>query len=139
MPYKIKKVSGGYKVCKKQGSKCFSKKPFPSKKAALKQMRAIIVNETFDDAVNKLLKQYLFEGMEEIEDVYGTPVPPEDVETLNIVTDLQQQIENAKDLKQRNDVNGINSLLKNRPQKTIDEYINMLTAKLNSLAPTKTI
>lgn len=33
MPYKIKKTKGGYKVCKKRGNKCFSKKPLPKEKA----------------------------------------------------------------------------------------------------------
>ena len=46
MPYKIKKVKNGYKVCKKNGTKCFSKKPFPTKKAAQGQMYAIISNES---------------------------------------------------------------------------------------------
>ena len=45
MPYKIKKVGSGYKVCKKKGSKCFSKKPFRTKKEAITQMAAIRINE----------------------------------------------------------------------------------------------
>lgn len=41
MPYKIKRTKGGYKVCKKYGSKkCFSKKSL-SKKKAKAQLRAI--------------------------------------------------------------------------------------------------
>jgi hypothetical protein len=43
MPYKIKKTGSGYKVCKKTGSKCFSKKPL-SKKRAKAQMAAIQIN-----------------------------------------------------------------------------------------------
>jgi hypothetical protein len=43
MPYKIKKSGSGYKVCKKKGGKCFSKKKL-SKSKAKAQMRAIIVN-----------------------------------------------------------------------------------------------
>jgi hypothetical protein len=40
MPYKIKKTGSGYKVCKKVGGKCFSKKPI-SKNKAKAQLRAI--------------------------------------------------------------------------------------------------
>lgn len=43
MPYKIKKSGRGYKVCKKSGSKCFSKKPL-SKKKAVAQRAAIAIN-----------------------------------------------------------------------------------------------
>jgi hypothetical protein len=45
MPYEIKKVSDGYKVCKKIADKeCFSKRGLPYKNA-LGQMRAIILSE----------------------------------------------------------------------------------------------
>jgi hypothetical protein len=45
MPYEIKKVTDGFKVCKKVGSKeCFSKRGLPYKNA-LGQMRAIIISE----------------------------------------------------------------------------------------------
>lgn len=44
MPYTIKKKKQGYKVCKKTGKKCFSKKPLP-KKRAVAQMGAIMSNE----------------------------------------------------------------------------------------------
>lgn len=45
MPYEIKKVKDGFKVCKKTNpSKCFSKKPLTKSKAT-KQMKAIIINE----------------------------------------------------------------------------------------------
>ncbi|NBO98712.1 MAG: hypothetical protein EBU90_01100 [Proteobacteria bacterium] len=40
MPYKIKKSGSGYKVCKKKGGKCFSKKPL-SKQKAKAQLSAI--------------------------------------------------------------------------------------------------
>jgi hypothetical protein len=43
MPYKIVKRGSGYKVCKKTGSKCFSKKPL-SKKKANAQRAAIAIN-----------------------------------------------------------------------------------------------
>jgi len=52
MPYKIKKSGSGYKVCKKVGSKCFSKKPL-SKKKAQAQMRAIGMHESFKDYFNQ--------------------------------------------------------------------------------------
>ncbi len=45
MPYEIKKVSDGFKVCKKVGNKeCYSKRGLPYKNA-LGQMRAIIISE----------------------------------------------------------------------------------------------
>lgn len=62
MPYKIRKVKGGYKVCKKNENKCFSKKPM-KKSEAKKQMRAIQANESFDELVNGLLHKYLFEDV----------------------------------------------------------------------------
>ena len=40
MPYYIKKVKDGYKVCKKDNSKCFSLSPL-TKEKAIKQMKAI--------------------------------------------------------------------------------------------------
>lgn len=47
MPYKLKKMNSGYKVCKKSDkSKCFSKKPL-SKDKAQSQMKAILANEIF--------------------------------------------------------------------------------------------
>ena len=55
MPYKIKKSGKGYKVCKKTGSKCFSKKPL-SKEKAKAQMRAIYANESkFDRICSNIL------------------------------------------------------------------------------------
>lgn len=45
MPYEIKKINNGFKVCKKDDlNKCFSKKLL-TKKNALAQMRAIIMSE----------------------------------------------------------------------------------------------
>ena len=45
MPYTIKKVSDGYKVCKETDpSTCFSKRGLPYDNA-LRQMRAIIISE----------------------------------------------------------------------------------------------
>lgn len=57
MPYKIKKVKGGYKVCKKRGSKCFSKKPFPTKKKAVAQMAAIRLNESSNVNLMRMLNE----------------------------------------------------------------------------------
>ncbi len=45
MPYEIKQVSDGFKVCKKIGKKeCYSKRGLPYNNA-LAQMRAIIISE----------------------------------------------------------------------------------------------
>lgn len=45
MPYEIKKVNNGFKVCKQNNlNKCFSKKPM-TKEMAKRQMRAIIMSE----------------------------------------------------------------------------------------------
>jgi hypothetical protein len=43
MPYDLRKFSKGYKVCKKNGKKCFSKKPLPKARAEA-QMKAIHAN-----------------------------------------------------------------------------------------------
>lgn len=43
MPYNLKKFKGGYKVCKKNGSKCFSKKPMPKARAE-RQIAALHIN-----------------------------------------------------------------------------------------------
>lgn len=59
MPYKIKKVNGGYKVCKTTG-KCFSKKPL-SKKKATAQRAAIQINsyESKENSLEKLIESVL--------------------------------------------------------------------------------
>jgi hypothetical protein len=59
MPYKIKKINGGYKVCKTSG-KCFSKKPL-SKKTAVAQRAAIAINsyESSKISLNKLIEDVL--------------------------------------------------------------------------------
>ena len=44
MPYVMKKVRGGYKVCKRdERGKCFSKKPLAQNKAR-KQLAAMVIN-----------------------------------------------------------------------------------------------
>jgi hypothetical protein len=55
MPYSIRKVGKGYKVCKKDGSKCFSKKPLPHERA-IAQLKAIEVNshgESKESTINE--------------------------------------------------------------------------------------
>lgn len=58
MPYKLKKVKGGYKVGKKSSSKTYSKKPL-SKAKAQAQMRAIYANtdESFENKLSVVLEQ----------------------------------------------------------------------------------
>lgn len=60
MPYKIKKSNGGFKVCKKKGGKCFSKKPL-SKKKAKSQMAAILANESFANFYYENNRNFLLE------------------------------------------------------------------------------
>jgi len=61
MPYKISKVKGGYKVCKRYGKKkCFSKKPL-SKARAKAQLRAIGYY-SHNESIN--LKRILSEALE---------------------------------------------------------------------------
>lgn len=49
MPYILRKIKDGYKVCKKnEPTKCFSKKPLTKEKAT-RQMKAIYANEDSDD------------------------------------------------------------------------------------------
>lgn len=56
MPYNIKKVKSGYKVCKKVGNKkCLPGKSV-SKKKAQKRIAAVYMNENFDQAVQRLLR-----------------------------------------------------------------------------------
>jgi len=62
MPYKVVKHGDGYKVCKPNGE-CFSKKPMTKQKAQA-QMRAMYANvqETFDQAVDRLLREFTGTG-----------------------------------------------------------------------------
>lgn len=56
MPYKLQKTGKGFKVCKKAGGKCFSKKPLPKERAKA-QMAAIYANESvFNRICNKFLR-----------------------------------------------------------------------------------
>jgi hypothetical protein len=50
MPYDLRKFKGGYKVCKKNGSKCFSKKPMPKARAE-RQIAALHINTNESVAV----------------------------------------------------------------------------------------
>lgn len=87
MPYYIKKVKDGYKVCKKDDKKCFSKEPI-SLETAKKQMKAIGMNEHKGGAketesqskkyvlvykyINSKLKDYLIDSIEDsIDDKYN--------------------------------------------------------------------
>lgn len=45
MPYKVYKKGSGYKACKKDGKKCYSKKPL-SKEKAQSQMKALYASES---------------------------------------------------------------------------------------------
>lgn len=59
MPYHIKKYSNkGYKVCKKNSTKCFSKKPMPKKRAE-RQLKALYASENVDE--QKTSFEQLFE------------------------------------------------------------------------------
>jgi hypothetical protein len=53
MPYKLKKINGGYKVCKTSG-KCFSKKPLSKKKA--EAQRAAIAINTYESSNTSLIR-----------------------------------------------------------------------------------
>lgn len=64
MPYKVYKKGSGYKACKKNGKKCFSKKPM-SKEKAQDQMKALYASESLvieevqeDNLVYKTLFKY---------------------------------------------------------------------------------
>jgi hypothetical protein len=54
MPYEIRKSGSGYKVCKKDGEKCFSKNPI-SKEKAKAQMAALYANESIEQKLNAVL------------------------------------------------------------------------------------
>ena len=64
MPYIIKTVNNGYKVCKKdEPNKCFSNKPLP-KETAIKQEKAIILSELEGGALThrqNFIKKYKLE------------------------------------------------------------------------------
>jgi hypothetical protein len=57
MPYTIRKINSGYKVCKKNSSKCFSKKPFPTKEKAVKQLAAIQIATKNEKRLIDLISQ----------------------------------------------------------------------------------
>ena len=56
MPYKIKEFKNGFKVCKKDDSKCFSNEPL-TLQTATKQLKAIEINEHENDLKNKDLRK----------------------------------------------------------------------------------
>lgn len=101
MPYTVKKVKGGYKACKKNSTKCFSKKPLKSKKKAAAQIGAIessekkqTKNESFDQIVNNLLNSYLFEGEKK-------KYSDEDEEVQVSDQEVSKEINNIKKKKQQ--------------------------------------
>jgi hypothetical protein len=51
MPYKVYKKGSGYKACKKNGKKCFSKKPLTKEKAQ-KQTKALYASEQQNESIN---------------------------------------------------------------------------------------
>jgi hypothetical protein len=102
MPYTIKKVKGGYKACKKKGGKCFSKKPFKTRKEASKQIGAIsssekeTQNESFDNLVNQLLGTYVFEASQFDEDDENDVTDVTDQEVSKEVNDIKKQKDKQK-------------------------------------------
>ena len=59
MPYNIRKVKGGFKVCKKlRNKKCMPGKS-KSRKIAQKRIIAASLNESFNEAVTRLLKTFI--------------------------------------------------------------------------------
>jgi len=59
MPYNIRKIKGGYKVCKKIGDKKCLPGKSASKSKAQKRIAAVYVNESFDEAVARFLKTFI--------------------------------------------------------------------------------
>jgi hypothetical protein len=58
MPYIIKKVGKGYKVCKKTG-KCFSKKPLSHKKAEAQRAAIAIHTHESKNSLSSLIEKVL--------------------------------------------------------------------------------
>jgi len=80
MPYTIRKVKDGYKVCKKNDSKCFSKEGMPKDKAE-KQMKAIGLSGGLKPITARvggkvLLKKKIVEKYFPKSDTYSTYVEP---------------------------------------------------------------
>jgi len=81
MPYILRKIKNGYKVCKKdETKKCFSKKPL-TKETAMKQMYAIQANENMEGSgthKTNILKKYDLEdkgySLEELSKITGEPI-----------------------------------------------------------------
>jgi hypothetical protein len=57
MPYCLKRVSRGYKVCKKNSPKCFSKKPL-TKKIAKNQLKALYASEKANESLTNFEQVY---------------------------------------------------------------------------------
>ena len=59
MPYNIRKVKGGYKVCKKFGNKKCMPGKSKTHKMAQKRIIAASLNESFNEAVDRLLRTFI--------------------------------------------------------------------------------
>ena len=59
MPYNIRKVKGGYKVCKKIGDKKCMPGKSATRKMAKKRIIAASINESFNEAVDRILKTFI--------------------------------------------------------------------------------
>jgi hypothetical protein len=59
MPYDIKKIKGGYIVCKKYGNKKCMPGKSKSHKIAQKRIIAANLNESFNQTVNRILKTFI--------------------------------------------------------------------------------
>jgi hypothetical protein len=59
MPYNIKKIKSGYKVCKKIGNKKCLPGKSKNKQMALKRIAAVHMNENFNVTVERLLKTFM--------------------------------------------------------------------------------
>ena len=130
MPYKLKKVGSGYKVCKKLGKqKCFSKKSLPKERAKA-QMRAIIANESLS------FKDYLFlvEALEIGDDEKGRGYlrikAPEGYDIFSIKT----MVEVFKDIRDNKEeiINYIKNKIKPHHFSPLVVIISMILAGINA-------
>jgi len=73
MPYELVPFGDLFKVCKKDGSKCFSNKPIPLSRAK-KQMKAIIINELKGGAINDTPQE-----VQKVKTIETTPLGDDDI------------------------------------------------------------
>lgn len=76
MPYTIKKFKTGFKVCKRDKDKCFSKEPIPLTRAK-KQLKAIGITSAKGGSIN--IKEHLQGFGEEVKEVEEEPMDDEDI------------------------------------------------------------